>query len=80
MFEKHGKIDLIRGEDGWYLLMCEDIHGFNAELGDPVYQAVAQDYKSILMDGYIGGFRALQEYELRNMDYQKAYDVLENVY
>ncbi len=80
LFEKHGKIELLQAEDGWYLLMCEAIRGFGVELGDTVYQAVARDYKSMLMDGYIAQFRALQEYELRSMDYDKAYKVLDEVY
>ena len=80
LFEKHGNIELLKGEDGWYLLMCEDIHGFDVSLGDQVYKAVAHDYKSKLMDDYILEVKALQEYELRSMDYDKAYRVLSEVY
>lgn len=76
--EPSDKINIMETDNGWYLVICNNIYEYSDEEGNPVYTTVAEAYKRQKMEDRIDWIFTQTLYLKNNYDLEKAYDILEN--
>lgn len=80
VFDKTGKIEIVKATDGWYIVICDSICEYSDQEGNQIYKTVAEAYKSNLLEDHIDWILQMENYRLNNVDYTKAYAVMESVF
>lgn len=77
IFSEHGTIEIVQAENGYYLLMCEQIKEYGDEEGNEIYTAVGEAYKSEQLNAYLDELLTQELYKLTEYDSEKAIRIMD---